>query len=129
MRLVERAAGAGVRRHLVAVREMTGTLSAMSSSLESQEKVEERNIENIEWFLSQALYPDETLLNHYAVMIYTSADNGRIFEELEGATVCDSCGQKVRDTHNMLYRAGWTQQKIVVCKLQGGDRGSRILAV
>ncbi|XP_056389140.1 uncharacterized protein LOC130283530 isoform X3 [Hyla sarda] len=57
----------------------------------SQEKVEERSVK---WFLSQALYPDEMLLNRYAVMIYTSTDNGGIFEEMEGAAVCNSCGEK-----------------------------------
>ncbi|XP_063806205.1 uncharacterized protein LOC134984583 [Pseudophryne corroboree] len=61
-----------------------------AGNTESQ-KTEGRNIES---FLSQALCPDETLLNRYAAMIYTSADNGSIFQELDGASVCDSCGEK-----------------------------------
>ncbi|XP_075071661.1 uncharacterized protein LOC142160691 isoform X3 [Mixophyes fleayi] len=60
------------------------------SDTDSQ-KTDDKNIES---FLSQALYPDETLLNCYAAMIYTSTDNGRIFQELDGASICNSCGEK-----------------------------------
>ncbi|XP_066457473.1 plectin-like isoform X2 [Eleutherodactylus coqui] len=49
---------------------------------------------SIEGFLSQPLYPHEALLNRYAVMIYSSTDDGEIYEELEGAAMCHSCGQK-----------------------------------
>ncbi|XP_068111368.1 uncharacterized protein [Hyperolius riggenbachi] len=58
---------------------------------ESQEKMGDNHIGR---FLSVALYPDETLLNRYAAVIYASTDNGRVFEELPGGGVCHSCAEK-----------------------------------
>ncbi|KAE8589512.1 hypothetical protein XENTR_v10017594 [Xenopus tropicalis] len=45
-------------------------------------------------FSSLELDPDETLLSRYAAMIYLSRDNGRIYEEVPGASLCNSCGEK-----------------------------------
>nr|DBA14748.1 TPA: hypothetical protein GDO54_004041 [Pyxicephalus adspersus] len=60
----------------------------------STQSPEEAAEENVGRFLSAALYPDETLQNRYASMIYTSSDNGKIFEELPGANMCHSCAEK-----------------------------------
>ncbi|KAM8924761.1 uncharacterized protein RCH25_009495 [Pelodytes ibericus] len=58
------------------------------------ESLERKNNESIEEFLSLALHPEEVLLNRYATMIYISLDNGRIYEELAGASMCPSCAEK-----------------------------------
>ncbi|XP_073451889.1 uncharacterized protein [Aquarana catesbeiana] len=58
------------------------------------QSLKEADEKNVGRFLSAVLYPDETLLNRYAAMIYTSSDNGRIFEELPGADMCHSCAEK-----------------------------------
>ncbi|XP_075468136.1 uncharacterized protein LOC142501730 isoform X3 [Ascaphus truei] len=74
------------------------------SSTESQEKMTED--ESLEDFFSLALYPNETLLNRYAAMIYTTTDNGRIYEEIAGASMCNSCGEK---TFLCPHKVGGTQ--------------------
>ncbi|KAM5132303.1 uncharacterized protein ACMZJ9_019106 [Mantella aurantiaca] len=60
----------------------------------SPESLGEADEENVGRFLSAALYPDETLLNRYAAMIYASSDNGKVFEELPGGDMCHSCAEK-----------------------------------
>ncbi|MEE6486693.1 hypothetical protein FKM82_014674 [Ascaphus truei] len=62
--------------------------------------------ESLEDFFSLALYPNETLLNRYAAMIYTTTDNGRIYDEIAGASMCNSCGEK---TFLCPHKVGGTQ--------------------
>ncbi|KAM4636969.1 uncharacterized protein O3C94_018002 [Discoglossus pictus] len=71
--------------------QMVGMRRGPGSSTGSQEGSGKESIED---FVSMALHPDETLLNRYAAMIYTTTDNGRIYEEMAGASMCESCGEK-----------------------------------
>nr|XP_033797489.1 uncharacterized protein LOC117359225 [Geotrypetes seraphini] len=50
--------------------------------------------ESISDFFFEAFHPDEMALNSYAAMLYISRDNGRIYEEITGAALCSSCGEK-----------------------------------
>lgn len=95
-----RAAAVVVSCHLVAKcksasRELQQLTNSLLCFLLSPESLKEADEENVGRFLAAVLYPDETLLNRYAAMIYTSSDKGRIFEELPGADMCHSCAEKV----------------------------------
>ncbi|XP_063289642.1 uncharacterized protein LOC134574477 isoform X1 [Pelobates fuscus] len=71
-------------------------VSATSQNLpqrarEPQEMTENGDMKDL---FTQALHPDETLLSRYAAMIYTTTDNGKVYEELAGASMCFSCGER-----------------------------------
>ncbi|XP_078497322.1 uncharacterized protein LOC144753541 isoform X2 [Lissotriton helveticus] len=50
--------------------------------------------ESVQDFFYHMFYPDERALNKYAAMVYISCDGGKTYQEIEGAKMCFSCGEK-----------------------------------
>nr|XP_014343728.1 PREDICTED: uncharacterized protein LOC102353636 [Latimeria chalumnae] len=50
--------------------------------------------DSVKNFFFSSRDPDEIVLNKYAAVIYTSCNNGQIYEEVKGVTACRSCGEK-----------------------------------
>ncbi|XP_069468007.1 uncharacterized protein [Ambystoma mexicanum] len=75
--------------------------------------------ESVRDFFYHAFCPDETALNKYAAMGYTSCDGGKTYEEIEGADLCNSCGEttlicphKVGNKRDLLLPQGCTHLRI-----------------